>query len=106
MLAKGRLLGVQFDALFTGGLYLEISRRAVDLALALKAALLEKGYPLFIDSPTNQQFFILDNETVARLRQEAAFNLWEPVDESHTAIRLVTSWATGPESIEKLKALL
>ena len=106
MPAKGRLLGVQFDALFTDGLYLEISRHAVALAMELKAALLERGYKLLIDSPTNQQFVILDNEKLAALREHVAFNLWGPVDEAHTAIRLVTSWATRPESIEELKKLL
>ena len=106
MLAKGRLTGIQFDALFTDNLYLDISRGAIDLALEIKAAFLKKGYPLFIDSPTNQQFVVLDNETVARLRQHVAFNLWEPVDEGHTAVRFVTSWATKPESVEALKQLI
>ncbi len=106
MLAKGRLLGVQFDALFTDGLYLELSRRAVELALELKKELTGKGLPLFIDSPTNQQFFVLENAALARLREGVAFNLWEPVDEGRTAIRLVTSWATRPESVAALAALL
>ena len=106
MLAKGRLLGVQFDALFTDGLYLEISRRAVALAMELKEAFLQRGYELFIDSPTNQQFVVLENEKLAALRKEVAVNLWEPVDEKHTAVRFVTSWATQPESLRALKKLL
>ena len=106
MLATGRLLGVQFDALFTDGLYLRISRHAVALALELKAALVSKGYELLIDSPTNQQFVVLDNEKLGALRQRVAFNIWEPVDERRTAIRLVTSWATEKSSVEALIELL
>ncbi len=106
MLAKGRLLGVQFDALFTDGLYLQIGRQAVELALELKAAALKAGLELFIDSPTNQQFFVLDNGRIAALRKEAAFNLWEPVDERRSAIRLVTGWATRREDVEALADLL
>lgn len=106
MLAKGRLTGVQFDALFTDDLYLRISRSAIDLALDLKAAFLEKGHELFIDSPTNQQFVILDNDKLSALREKVAINLWEPVDEKRTAVRFVTSWATQPEAIEELKKLI
>ena len=69
MLAKGRLLGVQFDALFTDGLYLQLGRHAVELAMTLKAAFREKGYPLYLDSPTNQQFVMLTDEQLERLEQ-------------------------------------
>ena len=106
MLAKGRLLGVQFDALFTDDLYLDISRRAVALALELKEAFLQRGYALFIDSPTNQQFVIVDNARLPTLREQVAVNLWEPVDARRTAVRFVTSWATRPESVEALKKLI
>ena len=92
MLAKGRVLGVQFDALFTDGLYFEIGREAVALAMKLKKAFVQKGYPLFLDSPTNQQFVILTAEQEARLAREAE--------------RFVTSWATTEEQVDALIALL
>lgn len=106
MLAKGRLLGVQFDALFTDGLYFEIGREAVALAMKLKRAFVERGYPLFLDSPTNQQFVILTEEQEARLAREAAFERWEPVGEGRWAERFVTSWATTEEQVDALIALL
>ena len=106
MLAKGRLLGVQFDALFTDGLYFEISRHALDLAMKLKAAFLEKGYPLFADSPTNQQFPILTKAQEEKLRQYAAFETWAPLPDGRTAVRFVTSWATREEDVDALIALL
>lgn len=106
LLAKGRLLGVQFDALFTDDLYWEISRHAIEQAMALKAAFVEKGYPLFADSPTNQQFVILTKEQKERLEQNVAFNVWEPLDDGRFAVRFVTSWATKPGDVEALRALL
>ena len=106
LLAKGRLLGVQFDALFTDGLYWEISRQAVRLALELKEAFREKGCPLYADSPTNQQFVVLTPQQLERLGREAAFSVWEPLADGRTAVRFVTSWATRPEDVEALKALL
>ena len=106
MLAKGRLLGVQFDALLGDDLYWRISRGAVDLAMALKAAFVEKGYPLYADSPTNQQFVILTAEQKERLEKEAAFSVWAPLPDGRFAVRFVTSWATRPEDVEALAALL
>lgn len=106
LLAKGRLLGVQFDALFTDGLYFSIGREAVALALRLKAAFREKGYPLYMDSPTNQQFVILTREQYARLSREAAFELWEALPDGRVAVRFVTSWATTPQQVDSLIALL
>lgn len=106
MLAKGRLLGIQFDTLFTEGLYLEISRHAIDMAMKMKAAFLEKGYPLYIDSPTNQQFIILNDEQLERLRGGAVFGVWERLEDGRTVVRFATSWATSEESVEALKKLL
>ena len=106
MLAKGRLLGVQFDALFTEGLYFEIGLHAISLAMKLKAAFREKGYPLFADSPTNQQFPILTAEQLTKLRQHAAFEIWAPLPDGRTAVRFVTSWATREEDVDALIALL
>ena len=106
LLAKGRVLGMQYDALFTDGLYWTISRHAIDMAMALKAAFREKGYPLYIDSPTNQQFVLLTDEQMARLGRDVAFSFWEKPDAEHTVVRFATSWATRPEDVEALKALL
>lgn len=106
LLAKGRLLGIQFDTLFTDGLYLEISRHAIEMAELLKEGLKKKGYRFYLDSPTNQQFLILENEAFAKLKTQAAVSFWEKPDESHTVIRLATSWATKRESVEILLELL
>ena len=106
LLAKGRLLGAQFDALFTDDLYWELSRHAVQMAMELKAALWEKGYPLYLDSPTNQQFVLLTDEQMERLGRDVAFSFWEKPDAEHTVVRLATSWATRPEDVQALKALL
>lgn len=105
-LAKGRLLGVQFATLFTDGLYEAIGRHAVEMAMRLKKGFTEKGHRLYIDSPTNQQFFILPNEVIDRLRATASFELWGPRGERETPVRFVTDWATKPEEIETLLAAL
>lgn len=102
MLAKGRLIGMQFDALFTDDLYLEISRHAMKCAMELKEAFIRKGYTLYIDSPTNQQFVILSPEQFERLSKIAAFSVWEKIDSEHIAVRFVTSWATKEEDLQEL----
>ena len=106
LLAKGRLLGVQFDALFTDNLYLEISKNAIDTAETLKKALIEKGYRFLLDSPTNQQFVILENKFMEELKKSVKFNFWEKYDKDHTVVRFATSWSTKMENIEKLINLL
>lgn len=106
VLAKGRLLGLQFDALFTDNLYFEISRHAIDMAMKLKAALKEKGYRFYSESPSNQQFVILDNEKLAQLEQQVQVSHWCKVDETHTAVRFCTSWATSEENIDRVIELL
>ena len=106
MMAKGRLLGIQFDTLFTDGLYFEISRHAIEMALRLKEMLREKGCTFFIDSPTNQQFIVLENSRLQALAGHVAFDLWDRVDADHTAIRFATSWATPPEHIDELRRWL
>lgn len=106
LLAKGRLLGVQFDALFTDGLYFDISRNAIDFAMELKSVFRQKGYRLLIDSPTNQQFVILENQHLEKLAQDVKFCFWEKIDDSHTAVRFATSWATTRENFDKLINLL
>ena len=106
MLAKGRLLGVQFDALFTDNLYLNISRNAIQMAERLKALLHEKGLTFYLESPTNQQFVILENETYKRLREHVALSFWSKYDEAHTVVRFATSWSTTEEDMEELEKLL
>ena len=106
LLAKGRLLGIQFDTLFTGDLYREISRNALLTADALRQALRDKGYRFFIDSPTNQIFVILEDSTRERLAQKVVFSFWEKFDDTHTVVRFATSWATRMEDVERLAALL
>ena len=106
LLAKGRLVGIQFDTLFTDELYMEISKHAIRLANILKAGVLAKGYKLLLDSPTNQQFIIVDNEKYAELKKQVSFSTWEKVDADHTAIRFATSWATKEEDIQALLELL
>ena len=107
LLAKSRVVGVQFEALFMKvgdtPLYLQIGRQAVTLAMRLRQHFVERmGYPPFIDSPTNQQFFIIPNEDLEHLRQHIGFEVWCPVDATHTACRFVTSWATTDAEIDKL----
>lgn len=106
MVAKGRLLGVQFDALFTDDLYRTISAHAIRLAMKLKEGFRAKGYPLLLDSPTNQQFVILNSEQLARLEKDFKFSVWEPVDEKRTAVRFATSWATREEDVDVLLAAI
>ena len=106
LLAKGKVLGVQFDTLFTDNLYWEISRHAIDCAEELKSIFKEKGYTFYLESPTNQQFIILDNEKMTALKGRVKFSYWEPYDETHTVIRFATSWATMKEDLEELRAIL
>lgn len=106
LLAKGRLLGIQFDALFTDGLYQKISENAIRTASRLQDAFLEKGYELYLKSPTNQIFVVLENERMKELGRQAVFSFWEKRDETHTVVRFATSWATRMEDVEALIALL
>ena len=106
LLAKGRVLGVQFDTLFTDDLYLTISKNAIKTANTLKKALKEKGYTFYIDSPTNQIFLVLEDERLKELEQKVAISFWEKADDNHTIIRLATSWATKEEEIKALIEIL
>lgn len=106
LLAKGRLQGVQFSALFTDNLYLTIARHAILQAMRLKEGFCRKGHRLFIDSPTNQQFFILPNDVMDRLAELASFEVWGTRGEKETTVRFVTSWATRPEDVDALIAAL
>ena len=106
LLAKGRLLGIQFDTLFTDNLYFEISRHAIEMAEKMKAILHKKNVNFYLESPTNQQFIILENEKLKQLKEKLAFSFWERYDETHTVIRLATSWSTTEEDLKVLKESL
>ena len=102
LLAKGRLLGLQFDVLFTDGLYFELGRHAVKLAQVLKEGFAAKGYSFMCDSSTNQQFPILSLEQAERLGKDFSFDDYGPADETHRNGRFCTSWATTREQVETL----
>ena len=107
LLAKSRVVGVQFEALFDKGLYLDIGKGAIDKAMRLRRLFVDRlGYKPFIDSPTNQQFYVFPNDDLDRLRQHIGYEVWCPVDEHHTACRFVTSWATTEEEIAALETKL
>jgi len=100
MLAKGRLLGIQFEELFRDDLYFQLGRHANELAQKLQAGLEAKGYPLLQRSPTNQVFPILTQEQYERLSSIALFETWSTLPDGRKAIRLVTSWATTQEAVD------
>lgn len=100
LLAKGRLLGIQFETLFTDNLYINISRHAIEMAAKLKKAMIGKGYKEYISSTTNQLFFLMDNNEIDRLKEFATFELWGPRGEMETPVRFVTNWATKEEDID------
>ena len=105
LLAKGRLLGIQFDTLMQDGLYFKIARHAVEQAMRLRDAFVAKGYKMYSDSPTNQQFVLLDAETIKRLEKDFVFEQWFPVGDLMNC-RFVTSWATRPEDVDALIAAI
>lgn len=102
MLAKGRLLGVQFEAFLSDGLFLDIGKKEVEQALRLRRAFEEKGWPLYVDSVTNQQFPVLANGAVEALKDNYSFEVWAKVDEGHTAVRFCTCWSTSDEDVDAL----
>ncbi|MBQ6576345.1 MAG: hypothetical protein IJL91_01170 [Bacteroidales bacterium] len=106
LIAKGRLTGVQFDTLFTDGLYLKIAKNAVNLAIKMKGMFQAKGYELHMDSPTNQQFIILDDEQMDRISKHALFEIWEPLPDGRTVVRFATSWATTQEDLDFLDKII
>ena len=112
VIAKGALIGLQFDALFKaadeGGkeiLYYQLSRHAIEMAMRMKEIFRKSGYEFFIDSPTNQQFVIISNEEVERLSQHMEFTHWGQADKYRTICRFVTSWATTDEELDELERL-
>ena len=106
LLAKGRLLGLQFQALFTGGLYFEISRHAIEMAALLKKVFERRDIPFYIDSPTNQQFPILTKEQMDALDGKVLYEIWGKLPDGRFITRFCTSWCTAPRQIEELDSLL
>ena len=106
LLAKGRLLGLQFDTLFTDDLYFKIAKNAIDMAEKLKVVLKEKGYEFFLETDTNQQFVVLENVKMKELAEKVSFGFWENIDADHTVVRFATSWATTEEAIDELASLI
>ena len=111
VIAKGALIGLQFDALFTPQqdgelLYYSLSRNAIKTAMRMKEIFIKKGFLFLVDSPTNQQFVIIDNEQADRLGQKVAFTHFGQTDHHHTICRFVTSWATTEEEIDELEQIL
>ena len=103
-MAKGRLLGVQFDALFTDDLYFKISRHAIEMAHQIRDIFVSAGYPLLFDSPTNQQYPIMSDDELAILGKSFGYEYWERVDETHSGVRFCASWATKQEHVDALRA--
>lgn len=103
MLAKGRLLGIQFDTLFTDDLYLKISRHAIDMAHQIREIFVSAGYPLLFDSPTNQQYPIMLDSELAEIGKNFGYEYWERVDETHSGVRFCASWATTQENVDALR---
>lgn len=102
LLAKGWLLGLQFDILFSNNLYFKISENAVRTAKKLEEGLKKRGYKIFIETPTNQKFIILENSKMREIMKQVSFSVWERLDEDRTVVRFATSWATTDEEVERL----
>ena len=106
LLAKGRILGIQFDTLFTDDLYGKIGKNAIEQADRIRSAFKEYGYRFFFETPTNQIFVVLENKQMEEMEKEVSFSFWEKFDENHTAVRFATSWATLPENTDQLIEIL
>ena len=106
LLAKGRAAGVQFETLFTDGLYMELGRNAIDAAARIRQALKDKGYEFAIESPTNQIFLVLTPKEKARLEENIVMGFWENLPDGRIVMRIATSWATTEENVDRLITLL
>ena len=102
-LAKGRLLGIQFDALFTDDLYFKISRHAIEMAHQIRDIFVSAGYPLLFDSPTNQQYPIMPDAELAEIGKSFGYEYWTRVDATHSGVRFCGSWATTQENVDALR---
>ena len=106
LVAKGRLLGIQFDTLFTDDLYMTISRHAIEMAELMRSIFRAKGYEFFMETTTNQIFITLPDQRKAELERACVLSFWEKPDPNHTVVRFATSWATTEEDIRALEAIL
>ncbi len=106
LLAKGRLLGLQFEVLFTDGLYLSIGKETVSKAMRLRKAFEDNGFKAAMDSPTNQQFFVLPNTLIDTLKENVSFEMWGPRGETESTVRFVTGWSTTDQDIETLQQII
>ena len=106
LVAKGRLLGIQFDTLFTDDLYMQVSRHAIEMAELMRGIFREKGYEFFMETTTNQIFITLTDEKKAELEKHCVLSFWEKPDVSHTVVRFATSWATAREDVLALGEIL
>lgn len=99
---RARLLGLQFDTLFTDDLYFRISKHAINMAMQIRDAFDARGLQFYLHSPTNLQFLIMENKAVRALQQKIAFHTWGKVDEEHSVARFATSWSTTQEDVDAL----
>lgn len=106
LLAKGRLLGIQFQTLFTDGLYFEISRHAIEMAQRLKDIFASRGIPFYMDSPTNQQFPVLTEALMKALEGKVLFEIWAKLPDGRFVTRFCTSWCTTDAQIKELDSVL
>ena len=106
LLAKGRIAGIQFDTLFTDGLYLKCGQKAIDKAARIRKALRDKGYELALDAPTNQIFPLLTAAQLAALSERVEMSFWENRPDGKTVVRIATSWATTDEDVDRLIEVL
>lgn len=106
LFAKGRILGVQFETLFTNDLYLRLGKPAIATAQRMQQSLQQKGYTLLFTSPTNQVFVVIDDDKLPALAEHVEFSPWERFDDHHMVIRFATSWNTKMADIERLEDIL
>ena len=106
VIAKGALIGLQFEALFTDNLYFNLARHANEMAMRMKRLFQQKGFEFYLDSPTNQQFIILPDALVEKLSQQVEFTHWGQTSGHRTICRFVTSWATTEEELQELEKTL
>ena len=102
LLAKGRLLGLQFETLFTDNLYFKLSNNAIERAMELREAFVAKGYEPYGFSPSNQQFFLMSKEKINALKDKVSFEIWAWEDDNRAVVRFVTDWATSKQEVEQL----
>ena len=106
VIAKGALIGLQFEALFTDNLYFDLARHANEMAMRMKRLFQQKGFEFYLDSPTNQQFIILPDALVEKLSQQVQFTHWGQTSGHRTICRFVTSWATTEEEMQELERII